>query len=115
MQKFLLDENIPKLVKKFLESKGYAVEYSPKGVKNQELASLALSKRYILLTRDYDFADAISYPPKQFHGIIIFRIHPPKAERLIKEIESLLAKVKNFEGKLVIIKEGKVEIIEESP
>ncbi|MEM2962051.1 MAG: hypothetical protein QXY01_03435 [Candidatus Bathyarchaeia archaeon] len=49
------------------------------------------------------------YPPKQFHGIVVLRIHPPKAEKLIKELESLLAKVKNFEGKLIIVKEGKVE------
>lgn len=97
----MLDENIPKLVKNFLESKGYTVEYSPKGVKNSELASLVLSKGYILLTRDYDFANTILFPPKQFHGIIVLHIHPPKAERLIEEMESLLAKVKDYEGKLL--------------
>lgn len=68
-----------------------------------------------MLTRDHDFADTISYPPKQFHDIVILCIHFLKAEKLIKEIESLLSKVKNFEGKLLIIKEEKVEIIEESP
>jgi predicted nuclease of predicted toxin-antitoxin system len=52
MLRFLLDENIPKLVKNFLESKGYIAEYPPKGVKNMELASLAMSKGYIPLTRD---------------------------------------------------------------
>lgn len=109
--KFLLDENIPKLVKNFLESKGYIVEYSPRGVKNRELASLALSKGYILLTRDYDFANTILFPPKQFHGIILLHIHPPKAEKLIKEMESLLAKVKDYEGKLLIIRDGTLEII----
>jgi len=111
--KFLLDENIPKLVKKFLESKGYVAEYPPKGVKNRELASLAISKGYILLTRDYDFANAILFPPKQFHGIIVLRIHPPKAEKLIKEIESLLVKVKDYKGKLLIIRDGTLEIVED--
>jgi len=110
--KFLLDENIPKLVKFFLESKGYTAEYSPKGIKNRELASLAIRKGYILLTRDFDFANTILYPPKQFHGIIVLHIHPPKAEKLIKEIESLLTKIKDFEGKLLILKEGSIEIIE---
>lgn len=71
-----------------------------------------MRKGYILLTRDYDFASTISYPPKQFHGIIVLHIHPPKAEKLIKEIQSLLAKVKDFEGKLIIVKEGAIEIIE---
>jgi predicted nuclease of predicted toxin-antitoxin system len=60
--KFLLDKNIPK--QKFLESKSYVAEYPPKGVKNRELASLTVSKGYILLTRDYDFANAILQKPK---------------------------------------------------
>ena len=71
-------------------------------MKNRELASLAIRKRCILLTRDRDFANTIMYPPKQFHGIVVLHIHPPKAEKLIKEIESLLAKVKNYEGKLIM-------------
>lgn len=101
------------MVKNFLESKGHVVEYSPKGLKNSELASLALGKGYILVTRDYDFANTILYPPKQFHGIIILRIHPPKAEKIIKEMESLLTKVKDYEGKLFIIKDGTLEIVED--
>jgi predicted nuclease of predicted toxin-antitoxin system len=55
-------------------------------VKNRELASLALSKGYILLTRDYDFANTILFPPKQFYGIIILQIHSPKADKLIEEM-----------------------------
>jgi predicted nuclease of predicted toxin-antitoxin system len=82
-------------------------------LKNRELASLAVSKGYILVTRDYDFANTILYPPKQFHGIIILHIHPPKAEKLLKEIESLLAKIKDYKGKLIIIKDGALEIIED--
>ena len=82
-------------------------------MKNRELASLAVSKGYILVTRDYDFANTILYPPKQFHGIIILHIHPPKAEKLLKEIESLLAKIKDYKGKLIIIKDGALEIIED--
>ena len=82
-------------------------------MKNRDLASLAVSKGYILVTRDYDFANTILYPPKQFHGIIILHIHPPKAEKLLKEIESLLAKIKDYKGKLIIIKDGALEIIED--
>ncbi|MGB9854573.1 MAG: DUF5615 family PIN-like protein, partial [Candidatus Bathyarchaeales archaeon] len=90
----------------------YIAEYLTKGLKNSELASLALSKGYVLVTRDYDFANTIRYPPKQFHGIIILHTHPPKAEKIIKEMESLLTKVKDYEGKLFIIKEGALEIVE---
>ena len=88
-------------------------EYPPRGMKNRELASLTIRKRCILLTRDRDFANTIMYPPKQFYGIIILHIHPPKAEKLIRGIESLLAKVKDYEGKLIIVKDGTFEIIED--
>jgi len=53
------------------------------------------------------------FPPKQFYGIIVLNIHSPKAEKLIRVIESLLAKVKNYEGKLIIVKDGAFEIIED--
>jgi len=75
------------------------------------LASLALSKGYILVTRDHDFANTILYPPKQFHGIIVLHIHPPKAERLIKGMERLLAKVEIYEGKLLIVKDEAIEVV----
>ena len=75
------------------------------------MASLALSKGYILVTRDHDFANTILYPPKQFHGIIVLHIHPPKAERLIKGMERLLAKVEIYEGKLLIVKDEAIEVV----
>jgi predicted nuclease of predicted toxin-antitoxin system len=110
--RFLLDENIPKRIKDFLESSGYAFDYSPKGLKNRELASLAISRECILVTRDKDFANTNLYPPNRFHGIIVLDIHPPRAEKLIKEMSSLLANVKSFEGKLLVVKEGEVETVE---
>lgn len=70
MLKFLLDENIPKIIKRFLEDKEYIVEYTPKGIKNTELASLALEKEAVLLSRDKDFINTVLFPPKEFFGII---------------------------------------------
>ncbi|MCR6668684.1 MAG: DUF5615 family PIN-like protein [archaeon YNP-WB-040] len=96
-----------------MESKGHIAEYSSKGMRNRDLASLALSKGYILVTRDHDFANTILYPPKQFHGIIILHIHPPKAEKLIEGIERLLAEVKSYEGKLLIVRDEGIEVIED--
>ena len=72
---------------------------------NARFDSIEKSARY--------FANTILFPPKQFHGIIVLHIHPPKAEKLIKEIESLLVKVKNYKGKLLIIRDGTLEIVED--
>jgi hypothetical protein len=44
--------------------------------------------------------------------MIILDIHPPRAEKLIKEVNLLLSDVKNFKGKLWIVKEGELETVE---
>jgi predicted nuclease of predicted toxin-antitoxin system len=112
MLRFLLDENVPKKVKEFLESMGYVAEYSTRGLKNSELASIAISGKYVLVTRDSDFTNTILYPPGQFHGIIVLRVHPPRAEKLIEGIAKVLAMIKDLDGKLIIIRDEGVEIIE---
>ena len=108
--KFLLDENIPKLAKNFLESKGHSAEYASKGTKNSELAYLALVRKCVLVSRDHDFDNPVLFPPKQFSGIIILSIHPPKAEKLIKGLDLLLSKVKEFDGKLFVVEEKEFEV-----
>ena len=82
--KFLLDENIPKSIMNFLKSKRIPVEYVPKGIKNNKVAEIAKEKKAVLMTRDSDFANMLMYPPEKFYGIIVFQIHPPKPESLIK-------------------------------
>ena len=110
--KFLLDENIPKEVKKLLESKGFSAEYVSKGITNSELAFLAKLKNACILTRDSDFLNISSFPPKEFAGIIVFKIHPPKAEKLVKALSNLLNTVSEFNGKLFVVKEEGFEVIE---
>ena len=68
--KFLLDENTPMSVRKFLESKGFQVEYVPKGAEDNLVITLAKGKRAVLLTRDSDFANQILYPLKEWYCCI---------------------------------------------
>ena len=110
--KFLLDENIPKLLKNFLESKGHSAKYESKGIKNSRLASLALDKEGILLSRDRDFLNSVSFPPAQFSRIIVLISHPPKAEKLIKAMDLILSEVKEFTGKLFIADEEGFEVVD---
>jgi len=108
--KFLLDENVPNLINKFLKSKGYSAECGPKGIRNSKVALLATNKKSVLLTRDKHFINSVLFPPKQFFGIVVFRIHPPKAEKLVKALSSLLDETKEFKGKLFVVKEDCVEV-----
>lgn len=108
--KFLLDENIPKLLKKFLESKDFSAEYALKGIRNSKLASVALEKKYILVSRDRDFLDPVLFPPHQFPGIIVLIPHPPKIEKLIKGMDLVLSKINDFKGKVFIVDEKDFEV-----
>ena len=110
MLRFQLDENIPKLLKKWMVSRGHSAEYAEKGTKNGKLASLAIDKGFILLSRDRDFLNSVLFPPAQFSGIIVLIPHPPRAERLIKAMDLLLSKVTEFKGKLFIADEEEFEI-----
>ncbi|RZN40086.1 MAG: hypothetical protein EFT35_03405 [Methanophagales archaeon ANME-1-THS] len=111
--KFLLDENIPKSVKLFLESKGFSVEYVPKGVANSEVMSLARGRKLVLVTRDTDFLNTFLYPPREFSGLVAFRIHPPKAEKLVEALSLLVQAVKEFKGKLFLVEEEGFKVIED--
>ena len=107
--KFLLDENIRIEVKEFLKSKGFSAEYAAKGVSNGRLASLAKEKSLVLLSRDSDFLNKSAFPPKEFSGIIVFAIHPPTVEKLVRALSSLLSEVKEFKGRLFVADEDDFE------
>jgi hypothetical protein len=111
--KFLLDENVPMKVREFLNSKGFSAEYVPKGIVNSEGASLAREEKCALLTRDTDFLNSDMFPPNEFYGIVVFLIHPPKPERLVKATALLLEKVKDFKNKVFAVGEGWLKVIEE--
>jgi len=112
LSRFLLDENIPHSVYKYLVAKGYIVEYVPRGAKNREVASLAKNRKFTLITRDSDFADPLLYPPEEYYGIIVLRIHPPTPRNLIKALDKALTMFSSFKGKTLIIYHDRIETIE---
>ncbi len=111
--RFLLDENIPKSVKRFLEAEKFSSECVPKGITDSKAASLAKKKKRVLVSRDADFINASLFPPKECPGIIVFAIHPPKHERLVRALSRLLAEVRKFKGKLFIVRDEGFEVIDE--
>jgi predicted nuclease of predicted toxin-antitoxin system len=63
MGKFLLDENIPRVLKLHLESLGHLAMYAAKGITNGRLAALSVSEDRVLVSRD-----AVLSSAKQFKG-----------------------------------------------
>jgi predicted nuclease of predicted toxin-antitoxin system len=108
---FLLDENVRSEVKEFLEARGYRARYVPKGSTNGEVASVAREGRLVLLTHDSDFSNSVLYPPREFFGIVVIRIHPPTLDKLLPALEQLLLKVKEFKGRLFILEERGFKVL----
>ena len=109
--KFLLDENISRSVKHLFESKGFSAEYASKGIVNGKLALQSKESKSVLVSRDSDFLNRSVFPPKDFSGIIVFVIHPPRRAKLVAALSSLLADVKEFKGKLYIVDEEGFEVV----
>ncbi len=111
-QKFMLDENIPRAIKSLLESKGFSAEYSQKGIVNGRLAGLSKAGKSVLVSRDSDFLNRSMFPPKDFFGIVIFIIHPPRRKKLVAAMSSVLDEVSEFKGKLFIVNEEGFEVVD---
>ena len=109
--RFLLDENIPHSVFRYLESNGYDVEYVPSGADDRVVIGIARRKNLILVTRDSDFADEIRYPPGSHPGIIVLRVHPVKPETMIERLAYALHRVHDLDGKTMIIYNDRIELI----
>ena len=112
MYGFLLDENIPRSAYRALRELGYRVEYVPQGIDDDSVIALAKKKGLVLVTRDSDFADELRYPPETHHGIIVLKVHPPMPGLIVERLIAVIEEIKNFEGKLVIVFNDEVEVIE---
>ncbi len=86
----LLDENVPKSVYRSLKSRSHYVEYVPKGVSDDEVIRIARERDLILITRDSDFADELSYPPNTHPEIIVLRIHPSLPNVIVDKLAGVL-------------------------
>ena len=49
LSKFILDENVPRSVYKYLRSKDYKVEYVPKSISNSQVIQLAMREKATLI------------------------------------------------------------------
>ena len=103
-----MDENVPNSLKTIIKDIGFDAitlkDENQLGIKNGEVAKLALTKNAILITLDSDFLSLKKELQKKSR-IIYFKIHPrdPKkiAELIRNNLKDALEKLKK-PGKVVI-------------
>lgn len=102
--KILCDENLPvKLIK--LLSEEYDVKLAIPSSSDEEVIKLAKSDGRILITLDRHFGNISIFPPSNYCGIVLMRIHPPIIESMFSALTNLFSTISpdDFKGKLFIV------------
>ena len=102
--KLLADENIPKLVNEFLESR-FDLKRAPLGSDDGEISAIAKAEGRVILSFDRHFGNILLFPPGEHEGIVFIRIVPPVIKTVTNALSDLFDKVKpsEFKGKLFVL------------
>lgn len=80
---FKTDENLPVEVADLFRVRGHdamtVLEQQLGGEADPRIANVCLAEQRTLVTLDLDFADIRTYPPRDYHGIIVLR---PRRQRI---------------------------------
>ena len=114
--KFKTDENMPHGAISLLRSAGYnamsVYEQSLVGYKDRAIADICRKENRVIITLDLDFSDIRTYPPNQYDGIIVLRIH----DQCKRSVLALLRRVLQFlkdnpcRNQLWLVEEDRIRI-----
>jgi len=94
---FILDENIPPAISRYLRAYRYKVieiyRKKFKGMSDDQIMEKAQSQKFTIITFDKHFADIIKYPPANHYGIILLKMHPPIIDDIIQSLENLFEQI----------------------
>lgn len=106
--KFLLDENIGKIVAKFLEKLGHSasrIRLIAPGIEDYEVLNLSVSKNSVLITSDKDFGTLIFKEEQSSAGVIFLRLQDESSDNKIKTLKEVLSKHRDIKNKFITVKE----------
>lgn len=115
--KFLIDENLPLSLVKFLRSKGFTAyrlkDVGLKGAEDSEVANYAFRNKFILVTLDKDFGYIYHQLYRGKLTTIIIRVRSALPVKIIKTIDRLIKEIdlSKYKGRLIIVTERHVRII----
>ncbi len=112
-QKLLLDENIPRSVRKLLLKKGLDVKtvlQIARGSRNSDIALRAISENRIILTMDSDFL-RFKRPLQEKIRVILIKVHAASAAKLAEIVAKNLTKCLGLlrRRRIVILTEAGVD------
>jgi predicted nuclease of predicted toxin-antitoxin system len=116
LRRFLVDENLPKDVRAWLENRGFdcvnVSETKLKGAKDHTLTDYASKNHMALVTLDRGFAKLYRTYPKGTLTVILIGAKPATTNAIIGILSASLPRIdlKKSDGKLVTISEKRIRI-----
>jgi predicted nuclease of predicted toxin-antitoxin system len=91
---FKIDENLHEEVAALLRQAGYdalsVYDQNMQGHKDEDLAAVCKREGRVIVTQDLDFANIVAFPPEDYAGIIVFRLHDPGRGSVLSAMRRLL-------------------------
>ncbi|MCI0554483.1 MAG: DUF5615 family PIN-like protein [Anaerolineae bacterium] len=114
--RFKIDENLPVEVSDSLQQAGHNAEtvHSEQlaGINDQHLSEVCQKEGRALITLDVGFADIRTYPPEDFHGLIVIRSKRQDKPYILDIIQKIIPTLETEEltGKLWIVEEKRIRV-----
>jgi hypothetical protein len=114
--RFIIDAALPQSLTKILRDGGYdAIHVADIGMAHapdDNIAAYAKRNGLAILTQDFDFADIRHYPPREYHGIVVFTFPKPAGLGVIQTFTrrflERLPPLGELRGQLVIVDDQKI-------
>jgi predicted nuclease of predicted toxin-antitoxin system len=114
--RFKVDENLPVEATALLLKGGHdartVLQQGLGGQPDADVAHACQCEQRILVTLDIDFADIRTYPPEQFHGLIVLRLRQQDTAHVLDALRRLLQLFasESIQGQLWIVEEDRIRI-----
>lgn len=114
--RFKIDENLPPDVADLLRNDGHeAYTVFDQGLRSHtdpQVIAVCQAEGLALLSLDLDFSNILNFPPEQFAGLIVLRLHRPGREAVLRMVRRILPHfaAQPIAGKLWIVDEARIRI-----
>lgn len=115
---FFLDENLPYSIVEELEKEGFEAshvrEQGLRGENDAEVFDFAVGNGAILVTKDLEFGSPEHYPVEKYEGLIVVRLDERiGAQELTSRLSEFISNFgSGFEGKIVVLEDGRYRVRE---
>lgn len=115
------DQCVPYSIIEILQNEGHEVLLLKDYIRKDSLDSLVISKALeleaILISLNGDFTDIVTYPPRNYGGIITLQVrnHPEVIPQIIGKLKKYLSTHNNmihYKGKLFLVEVDRIRVRE---